>query len=175
MLSLEIFQPNALRQGVFEAFPPGAILFNWFFYGKRMFDLASHRYILAVKQYTQFYERDSGKTFEVKGTTGGKFLILDAPTLSADDFKNCRRHGYVGYVHVRRDVGVPMYPPFSKCISVVAFPAKMQLVGDWARIKLFRYVRRELKFATRDRQPELVKAHGVARATKIIHDEVSKK
>ncbi len=179
MLQLAVFQPNALRQSVFNELPPGATEFNWFFFGKRFFDPGADRFVLDVARHTQFYDRKTGETYEVADPDGARFLLLRRGGAGSDDLKICRQRGYAGCaMRAAASTGSPrrpMRPPINADTMFVALPGRLAAVDDWTRINLFRYVCRELGFASREAQPQLVAARGVPGASKILYAETALK
>ena len=74
MLRLQMYLPHARRRGVHNALP-ALPEFNWFFFGKKLFDEKSGHYFLQLDFPVQFLEVDTGRTYRLPPKIVGRFLI----------------------------------------------------------------------------------------------------
>ena len=163
MLRLQMYLPNALRKEVFESLPQPRT-FNWFFFGKKFFDLKLKKSYLEVDVPCQFYCVSTGVSYEVKGPT--KFLIAfegeDKETLQY----LCERNEYGGYV--RRQGQVEMEPPLPAAVMLWVFSGAVTPVTNWKKCNILRYASREPEHSWESIQ-DLVARVGIENASRLLY------
>ena len=164
MLRLQMYLPNALRKGVFESLPPPRA-FNWFFFGKKFYDLKLKKPYLEVDAPCQFYCVSTGESYEVKGPT--KVLIAFEGEGEETLKRVCERNGYDGYV--RRREGPPsMEPPLPPDVTFWMSPGALTPVTNWEKCNMLRYASREPENSWKMVQA-LVGRVGVENASRLLY------
>jgi len=167
MLCLQMYLPNALRKGVFESLPQPR-LFNWFFFGKKFFDVNLKKPYLEVN--TQFYCASTGVNYEVKVPT--KFLIVCEGENKETIKRLCKKNEYGGYVC--RQGQSSMEPPLPPDVVFWVFPDAVFQLTNWKKCNLLRYASREPENSWKGIQ-DLVARVGIENASRLLYADESQK
>lgn len=169
MLRLQMYLPHARRRGVHNALP-ALPEFNWFFFGKKLFDEKSGHYFLQLDFPVQFLEVDTGQTYRLPPKIVGRFLIATSEKSSGEWDTVTSRWGYDGFVRHRTVIPSHdrMKPPFPREVEFFIRPSSVEQVDDWRYIRLFRYAAEEPQWSSQDIKQQ-ISHHGSNAVAKDIY------
>ena len=197
MLRLQMYLPHARRRGVHNALP-ALPEFNWFFFGKKLFDETSGHYFLQLDFPVQFLEVDTGQTYRLPPKIVGRFLIATSEKSNGEwetVASRLRRYSLLPKTVERfpeksnseRDDSIPpwrydgfvrhrtvipshdrMKPPFPREVEFFIRPSSVEQVDDWRYIRLFRYAAEEPQWSSQDIKQQ-ISHHGSNAVAKDIY------
>ncbi len=155
--------------------PDRPVPFNWFFFGKRLFDPSVGQSFLKIARGGQFYAPESGNAYTHTAPSSRFFIALPGQT-DAELEQLCREHRFQGFVRRRvpgssLDAQIPPVP-----LEVDFFfvdPDVLRDVSDWHRSKLLQYAMQHCRGHSADSLCALVVRFGLPEASQIVYQSVS--
>ena len=171
MLRLQMYLPNALRRGVFDSLPSPPP-FNWFFFGKKLFDADLGKSILEIDQPCQLYCSTTGVSYKV--VEPSTILISREEDDKYEMRELCEQEEFAGYAYRNRDVPGSMEPPVPCDVIFWVFPDAVTPVSNWKECNILRYAARDPGNSWKEVE-ELVDRVGIEEASRLFMPENCKK